>query len=103
MSSGHVQIQLLGVSFTINTDEDPEYMSSVIEYLKKKIDSTQNLVKLNDPLKVAILTSLLLTDELFKEKNKENPGTLNQKEALEAEELAEKMIKRIDVSLKDFS
>jgi len=103
MSSGHVQIQLLGVSFTINTDEEPEYMSTIIDYLKKKIESTQNLVKLKDPLKVAILTSLLITDELFKEKNSKEAQTLSQMEAAEAEKLAEKMIQRINVSLKDFS
>jgi cell division protein ZapA (FtsZ GTPase activity inhibitor) len=96
MSQGHVQIQLLGVSFTINTDEDPEHMARIIDYLKKKIDSTQKLVKMNDPLKVAILTGILLTDELFKERQ-------GDEDAAEAEKLAEKIIHRIDVSLKDIS
>lgn len=103
MSSGHVQIQLLGVSFTINTDEDPAYMSQVVEYLKKKSESAQHLTKLNDPLKVAIITGLLLTDELFKEKNRDSEATLNQQDALKAEELADEMIQRIDISLKDLS
>lgn len=103
MSTGNVQIQLLGVSFTINTDEDPAYMSTIIDYLKTKIEATQKLLKLNDPLKVAILTGLLLTDELFKEKTREKEGPFDQHDAAEAEKLAEKMIQRINLSLKDFS
>jgi len=66
------QIKLLGTSFTIKTDEDPEYLKQVVWFYKKKIEETEKSVNIQDPLKISLLTSLGLVDELLKMRNNSN-------------------------------
>ena len=73
---------------TIKSDEEPEYMSRVITYLEQKIAETEKLVKLKDPLKVCILSALLLTDELLKERRKKSGTDMDAKDSLEIERIA---------------
>jgi cell division protein ZapA (FtsZ GTPase activity inhibitor) len=52
MGKEQVRIQMLGTSFTIQTDEDSVYLSRILDYVQK----------------VAILTAILITDDLFRQK-----------------------------------
>ena len=63
-----MKIELLGASFVIQTDEDPEHLKDLVDYLKTKIQEVRSSVSTTDPLKLAILSALLATDELFKER-----------------------------------
>lgn len=88
-------IQILGTSFSLKTDEDPEHLLEVIEAFRRRVDETRQLVPLNDPLKLAILAGIILTDELLKERAKPSSG-LSQAEADEFEKITQSLISRID-------
>ncbi len=101
MDTRHVTLNVLGTSLTIKSDEEPEYMSEVVTYLEQKIKETEKLVKLEDPLKVCILSALLLTDELLKERRKKSGTDMNAEDSLEIERIAADMIRRIETSIEE--
>ncbi|MFP4113335.1 MAG: cell division protein ZapA [Spirochaetota bacterium] len=61
-----MQIDLLGTSFTVRTDEDPEYFREVVAHFRTKIAEIQQAVSTTDPLKVAILAGILAADDYMK-------------------------------------
>jgi cell division protein ZapA len=95
MAKGSLQIDLLGTSFAIQADEQPDYLNTLYSHFKKTVQQVQATSSLNDTLKIAIIAGILLSDELYKEKMKHS----DQASALdmaEAEKLALRMISRID-------
>ncbi len=59
-----MQVHLLGTTFTIQTDEDPAYVKQLLGYVEKTINETGKMIHTHDPLKIAIISSLMLADEL---------------------------------------
>lgn len=95
MGKGPVHISLLGTSFTIQADEDPDYLTRIVEYLSKKVKEVESSVSVRDPLRIAILSGLLVADELFKEKSRHRADG----ESAEVERITLDLIDRIDESL----
>ncbi len=62
------RIELLGTSFQIQSDESPEYIDTLLTYYKSRVQEIEGSVATGDPLKKAILAALLVTDELFRER-----------------------------------
>jgi cell division protein ZapA (FtsZ GTPase activity inhibitor) len=89
MDGERLRIHLLGTSFTIKTNEDPEYFHSLVRYVEKKQEEVKRSTGVTDPLRIAVLSSILITDELYKA----DSG------AGEAEDLTADLIKLIDQSL----
>ena len=92
-----MRIDILGTSFTIQTDEDPEYLNDLLDYLRTKIEEIRKKVDTPDNLKVAILASLLMADELFKERDKHKSIDTNQSK--EAERITEQLIDQLNKAL----
>ena len=59
-----VRIEILGAAFTIQTDESPEHINTLVALVKKRVQLVQAKTNSTDTLKVAILASLMLADEL---------------------------------------
>lgn len=59
-----VNVELMGRTFTIKGDADPEYMAQVAGYVNAKILEMKKLTA-NDQTKMLLLTALNLADELF--------------------------------------
>jgi cell division protein ZapA (FtsZ GTPase activity inhibitor) len=93
MEKTDLRIDMLGTSFSISADEDPEYLESLLNRFQIIIENTKKATGLKDPLKVAILTGFLLCDEIEKIK-KQGYG-----EGEEAEQLTLDLIARIDEAL----
>ena len=70
-----MRIELLGTSFTVHTDEDPERLRDIVDYYKTKVQEIQSSVSTSDELKVAILAGLLSVDELFKTREEAGPAS----------------------------
>lgn len=68
MSTGNLDINLLGVSFQIQANESQEYLRSLYSYYKSKVDEVSASVGTADPLKIAIISGIIIADELKKEK-----------------------------------
>ena len=67
ISSSHpMHIEILGQSFTIKTDDSPEYIESLVEDLKQRYARISARMSVADPLRVAILAGLFLLDDLRK-------------------------------------
>jgi cell division protein ZapA (FtsZ GTPase activity inhibitor) len=92
-----MRIELLGTSFTLQSDEDPDYVTDLVDFFKSKIEETRSGVSTRDPLKLAILSALLVTDELFKERS----GNAQQSEQDKAEvhRIASELIAQLDETI----
>jgi cell division protein ZapA len=99
---GTLQLNILGTSFAIQAKEDSVYLQTLLDYYEDMVDQVSDTAKLKDSLKTAILAGIMITDELMKErkKNQNNLIKENQKELFEAEKLTLKMIETIDKVLK---
>ena len=97
MENNLVDIQVLGTSFRIQVDEDPEYVKEILEYLETVISKVESTTRMKDPLKIALLTSVYLIDEIFKNKNADN----NPEMKIKASELTERIISCIESVLED--
>ncbi|NNM55117.1 MAG: cell division protein ZapA [Spirochaetales bacterium] len=93
MASQLLSVQLLGVSFTLKSDENLDYLKEVVAYYQKKIEETNRSLANGDALKTALLAGILLADELLKEREK---VSLSRPEAEEAERITRSLIERID-------
>ena len=100
-----MQINLLGTSFTIKADEDPEYVTNLLSYVEAKVKEIESTAALKEPLKISILTSLLIADELFKEREKgRKHGTSGQNQSLDSDEvtrITKNMIERLERTLRE--
>jgi cell division protein ZapA len=92
-----VKIEILGTSFVVQSDEEPEYLSRIVEYYKSKVTEVRTSAPSADSLKCAILTGVIIADELFKEKQgaKSVPP-----DGEELSRITDRLIGRLDESLK---
>lgn len=95
-----MRIELLGVSFQIQSDEDPAYIEEILGYYRERIAEIEQSVATGDPLKKAILAALLVTDELFRSRSGHQ---LPEHAAVagEMEEITRRLLQRIDTALDD--
>lgn len=102
MSTGNrLDISILGTSFTIRADEDEAYLKRILWYLEKKIDETKKRTPIADPIKISILTSFYIIDELLREKNRDGSGAALPAESDEMEKIALRLISEIDDAIGD--
>jgi cell division protein ZapA (FtsZ GTPase activity inhibitor) len=96
MAENLTTIELLGISFTIRTQEDPAYIGDVIAYYRKRLDETAARIAITDPLKVSVLVALNVVDELFKERVANGAAA---EDARHAGEITTRLIAQIDRAL----
>lgn len=71
-----VQVQILGHQLTIRGEAGQDYILDVAQYVDKKMREVTEKLPVASMSKVAILASLHIADELFKERaNKDRVGT----------------------------
>lgn len=63
-----VQVQIFGHSYTIRGEADHEYIMEVSAYVDRKMREITEKLPVASLSKVAILASLNIADELFKER-----------------------------------
>ena len=63
-----VQVQIFGHSYTIRGEADQAYILSVAAYVDRKMREVTEKLPVEALSKVAILASLNIADELFKER-----------------------------------
>ena len=99
MAKSDLRIDVLGTSFSITTDEEPEYLKKLLDKYRRTIENVQRISGLKDPLKTAVLTGFLLCDDLEKAgiaAPGEKTGQSLNGEKKEAEILTLGMISRLD-------
>lgn len=63
-----VQVQICGHTYTIKGEADQDYILKVAAYVDRKMREVMDKLPVASPSKVAILASLNIADELFKER-----------------------------------
>ncbi|HUW68792.1 MAG TPA: cell division protein ZapA [bacterium] len=94
-----VRVELLGASFTIQTDESKDYVESLIAYLRSKVETVKATARVDDPLKVSILAAIFLVDELYRERLDASARSGAPETEVDLGSVAERLISRIDASL----
>lgn len=74
-----VQVQIFGHSYTIRGEADQDYILGVAAYVDRKMREITDKLPVASLSKVAILASLNIADELFKERarREEEESTLH--------------------------
>ena len=97
MAKSDLRIDVLGTSVSISTDEDPDYLSMLLGKYRRTIENVQRVSGIKDPLKTAVLTGFLLSDDLEKAgiagRQQEQSSS---EDSGEAERLTLGMISRLD-------
>jgi len=96
---GSLTINLLGTSFKINAQQDSQYLQQLLTYYTGVVDNLKETVSEQDPLQIAILAGILISDELHTQKctsNIQQIGTENNYVLSEVENITEKLINSID-------
>lgn len=65
---GQLKIDVLGTNFTIQANEEPEYLEKLLGYYKRITKDVEKIDSIKSPLQVAILSGIMIVDELYKEK-----------------------------------
>ena len=65
-----VQVQIFGHSYTIRGEANQDYILDVAAYVDRKMREITEKLPVASLSKVAILTSLNIADELFKERSR---------------------------------
>ncbi len=73
MSVQVVNIELLGTSFAIQTDESTEYIEGLVAELRSRLDGLRSSTRVQDPVKLSILAGVTLLDELSRLKEGYGP------------------------------
>ncbi len=104
---GKLNIDLLGSSFSIEAKEDNQYLENLLAHYTTVTKEVRLMTQNTDPLKIAILSGIMICDEFYKDKAKAEDlknkleansvtKTHNENERFEAEKIALKMIQDID-------
>lgn len=95
-------LDVLGTSFTITVDEDPEYLNEIMAQYREAVENTKEIFKLKDPLTAAVLTGFMLSEELHRQrKQADGLQTVCEDDIREAEAVANNIIARINKVLED--
>ncbi|MCQ2611061.1 MAG: cell division protein ZapA [Treponema sp.] len=88
-----LEINVLGTSFAIQADENPDYLNSLLQYYKGICETIRKQDGLKDPTQIAVLAGILICDELYKEK--ERNIRLEQKTDTKSDEITDRITKEL--------
>jgi cell division protein ZapA (FtsZ GTPase activity inhibitor) len=97
MEKRQLRIEVLGTSFTIQSDESAEHMARLSSYVKSKIEEVKGRYTFADPLTIAVLAALNIADDMFKSREGKEPLGTGE----EISNVAERLLNRIDDELLD--
>jgi cell division protein ZapA (FtsZ GTPase activity inhibitor) len=101
MSLHVFNVDLIGPTFSIQTDESLDYMQSLIMRLRERLASLKESTRVSDPLRLSILLNITLMDELqrARERSLEGGVALDSSEVEEFASITARLIADLDRSL----
>ena len=94
MEKRQLKVELLGASFTIQSDESTEHLNRLTGYVKSRFEEVRKRYPFAEPLTVAVLAALNIADEMFKIREGREPA-----ESSEIGSVADRLIRRMDEDL----
>ncbi len=64
-----VQVQIAGQTLAIRSDEGPEYVQALADFVDSQVRELTSGRKTTSPQRVALLAAMQIADELFREKD----------------------------------
>lgn len=98
MEKRQLRIDVLGASFTIQSEESAEHLAAVSACLREKVEEVKARYAFATPLTLALLAALNIADELVKERSGRTPRAAPVS-AREIEQIAAGLIEQIDGAL----
>lgn len=98
MAKHLAEVDILGSSFTIKSDESTEHLAQLIEHFSSRVAEARRAMPQADSLRVAIVSGLNITDELFKARQS---AVDTQRDSNAAAQIATRLIGMIDQTLVD--
>jgi len=94
-------VDLVGPTFAIQTDESLDYMQSLVMRLRERLASLKDSTRVTDPLRLSVLLNITLMDELQRERERDLAGGVEPIAGGEAEfaAIAARLIADLDRSL----
>ena len=96
---GMLQVDILGTSFSIKSDEDSEYLARLLKYYRNLTDSLEKKGVFKNPTQIAVMAGLMLCDQVYSDKKKR----VEIQEAVEnnaldsrIDEITKRLISKID-------
>ena len=99
MEKRQLRVDVLGASFTIQSDESAEHLDRVSAYLREKVAEVKTRYAFATPLTLALLAALNIADELVKERAGRTARTIEATAPREIEQIAADLIEQIDGAL----
>lgn len=96
MAKTATRVDMLGTSFSISADESSEYLHRLLSKYRNTVEQVRSSTGIEDSLKLAIISGIVLCDEL------EKLAMLEAPENRKAEQLAIDMITKLDRLLDDY-
>jgi cell division protein ZapA len=87
-----IAIDLLGTSFTVQTDETREYFETLLGELGRRLEILRGSTRVDDPLRLSILANITILDELVRLRGSSGEGE-------ELARLTERLIGKLDAGL----
>ena len=97
MEKNSVKVNILGSEYALKSDANPEYISDLASYVDQKMQKLQQGSSIHVPLKIAVLTAVNISDELFRLKRK------HEKLVKEIESASEEITENLDNFLNQYS
>ncbi|MDX1959794.1 MAG: cell division protein ZapA [Leptospiraceae bacterium] len=97
-----VEARIFGSEYTITGEADAEYILAITRYLDSKMKELAEIYPNANPLKLAVLAGINITDELFQERQNPTMDAINEENldiVNEYESRTRKMISLIDEGL----
>lgn len=92
-----VRVEIFGTGYTIRGEEDQAYIREVAAYVDAKMREINDRLPVASLGKVAVLASLTLADELFKERKEQ--GNLSARISQQADSLSRELERSMEEGL----
>ncbi|MGP1438985.1 MAG: cell division protein ZapA [Treponema sp.] len=101
MQKSRLSVSVLGTSFDLEADQQDEYVQSIYNYYLSVLEKAKATSDVDDPLKIAIIAGLFLSDEVFKARIETTCTTTDPKAFIDMETTTMRMIAKIDDIMHD--
>lgn len=101
MQKSRLSVNVLGTSFDLEADQKDDYVQSIYNYYLSVLEKAKETSDVDDPLKIAIIAGLFLSDEVFKARLETTGTVTDPKTFNDIETTTMRMIAKIDDVIHD--
>ena len=101
MQKSRLSVNVLGTSFDLEADQKDDYVASIYDYYLSVLEKAKETSDVDNPLKIAIIAGLFLSDEVFKAKLENMEAITDPKAFIDIETTAMRIIAKIDDVMHD--